>query len=292
MRRLTIKRTKSFVASLIKVQVFIEDPLSNEIAINDVPCRKLGTLKNGEEATFDISENSARVFVICDKLSKNYCNDFYQLEAGTEDIFLSGKSKYNPASGNAFRFDNNDNPEALANRKKGTRKGLIVLILAVVVGAVCGFLSGYNSDSPTSSTPTPKSFSCEGMSILLTDEFFESDMESSYTAVYDSENVAVFALKEDFSLIEGAEDYSIEKYGEAVLTNNTLTDTQLNEKDGLTYFTYEAANPETDIEYSYYSFVFKGTDAFWLIQFATLSEKEEAYSSQIFEWAKTISFTE
>ena len=50
MRKLTIKRAKSFVASLTKVKVYIEDQLSNELTINNVPCRKLGNIKNGEEA--------------------------------------------------------------------------------------------------------------------------------------------------------------------------------------------------------------------------------------------------
>ena len=122
MRKLIIKRHKSFVACLMKTKVYIEDPVANEIAINDVPCRKLGDLKNGEEKAFLIGDEEARVFVIGDKLSKNYCNDFYQLEAGNEDIVLTGKHKYNPVNGNAFRFDNNNNPEVIANRKKGTKK--------------------------------------------------------------------------------------------------------------------------------------------------------------------------
>ncbi len=44
----------------------------------------------------------------CDALSKNYCNDFYALPEGTEDISLTGRNCFNPGTGNAFRFDNND----------------------------------------------------------------------------------------------------------------------------------------------------------------------------------------
>ena len=49
MRNLTIVRRKSFVACLAKMKVYIEDPASNELVINKIPCRKLGELKNGEE---------------------------------------------------------------------------------------------------------------------------------------------------------------------------------------------------------------------------------------------------
>lgn len=140
MRNLTIKRTKTFVACLGKMKVYIEDPASNEIVINNVPCRKLGDLKNGEEKTFSIGENEAKVFVIADQLSKNYCNEFFKLPAGDTDVFLSGKNCFNPANGNAFRFDGVTDEEILQNRKKGTQKGLIVLCIAIVVGFVMGFL--------------------------------------------------------------------------------------------------------------------------------------------------------
>ena len=79
MRKLTVKRTKTGVACLMKVHLYIEDPSSDEITINDIPCRELGSLKNGEEQTFEIEDTEAKVFAITDKLSKNICNEYYQL---------------------------------------------------------------------------------------------------------------------------------------------------------------------------------------------------------------------
>lgn len=140
MRTLTIKRTKRFVAFLVKMKIYVEDPTSDEIVINKVPCRKLGTLKNGEEKSFQIDDGAAKVFAIADQLSKDYCNEYYQLPEGTEDIFLSGRNHFNPASGNAFRFDGNDNEEIIANRKKNNVKGVVVLIVSIIVGAILGFL--------------------------------------------------------------------------------------------------------------------------------------------------------
>ena len=91
MRKLTIKRTKSFVACLMKMKVYIEDHVAGEIFINNIPCRKIGEIKSGEEKTFEIGDQPAKVFVIADKLSKNYCNEFYEIPGGQEDIYLSGK---------------------------------------------------------------------------------------------------------------------------------------------------------------------------------------------------------
>ena len=287
MRNLTIKRTKSFVGCLAKMKVYVEDPMSNEIHINNTPCRKIGDLKNGEEKTFQIGEQGVKVFVIADKLSKNYCNDFYQLPAGCEDVFLSGKNKFNPASGNAFLFDNNSSEEAQRNRKKGSKKGLIILCASVIIGAIVGYAVGSNLFS--GSKAESKVFTENGMSITLTDEFKQVQMEN-YTNSYDSAEVAVFALKEDFALVDGFENYTLEQYGNLVLQNNNLSSSELKNVDGLTRFEYESTNSDTKDTYKYFAFVYKSNDAFWLVQFATLTENADDYNAQIVEWAKTISF--
>ncbi len=287
MRNLTIKRAKSFVGCLAKMKIYIEDPTSNEMHINDTPCRKLGDLKNGEEKTFQIDEQKAKIFVIADNLSKNYCNECYQLSDGQEDIFLSGKNKFNPANGNAFRFDNNESEENIANRNRGTRKGLLVLIVAVVVGAVVGY--SITSTLFSNKTPDPKDFSSSGMTITLTDEFIKADAKD-YTIAYDSKNVAIFALKEEFTLADGFQDYTLEQYGDLVLQNNNLSSSKIENTEGLTGFEYEFTNPDTKDTYKYFSFVYKSNDAFWLVQFATLTENVDEYGPKIIEWAKTISF--
>ena len=284
MRNLTIKREKSFVGSLAKMKIYIEDPTSNEMRINDIPCRKIGDLKNGEEKTFQIDEQKAKVFVIADNLSKSYCNEYYQLPEGQESIFLSGKNRFSPANGNAFRFDNNESEENIANRKRGTRKGILILIAAIIVGAVAGYLI-----TSVNNTPEPKDFSSNGMTITLTDEFRKADVEQ-YTVAYDSKKVAVFALKEEFSLADGFQNYTLEQYGDLVIQNNNLSSSKIENIEGLTTFEYESTNPDTKDTYKYFSFVYKTNDAFWLVQFATLTENVDEYSSKIFEWAKTISF--
>lgn len=142
MRTLTIKRKKTFVASLCKMKVYIESFDGTGTEINGVYCRKLGELKNGEEASFQIGDESAKVFVIADSLSKNYCNDCYQIPEGTEDIALCGQNKFNLGTGNAFVFENNNTPEALENRKHNKRKGFIILIVVFIVSFIVGFVIG------------------------------------------------------------------------------------------------------------------------------------------------------
>ena len=291
MRNLTIKRAKRFVACLVKMKIYIEDPTSNEMFIGNTPCRKLGELKNGEEKTFQVEEQAAKIFVIGDKLSKNYCNEFYQLPAGEEDIVLTGKNVFNIAAGNAFRFDNNESADVLANRKQGKRKGLVVAIVAVAVGAIIGGFAGRGITSlllPDPSTKT-KTFSSKGISVTLTEAFRETGV-GNYTAVFESKDVAVFALREAFALAEGVEDYTLRQYCELVMEANGMAGKEIITGDGLMRFEYTYTNPETNDTYRYYSFVYKAEDAFWLVQFTTLDKNASKYAEKIIQWAKTIEF--
>lgn len=288
MRNLTIKRAKSFVACLAKMKIYIEDPLANDLVINGVYCRKLGDLKNGEEKTFQIGDHAAKVFVIADKLSKNFCNEFYPLPEGTEDVFLSGANKYNPINGNAFRFDGVADEEVKKNRKNGLWIGIAVMCIAMMVGIIIGLVGSIGSLMNLSSKP--KTFSDEGMSITLTEAFIEADYEG-YTTCYDSTNVAVFVIKEEFSLMEGLEDYTLVQYGELVAGNNGLDASALKITDELLYFDYDYTVPDSNQTYMYYSFLYKAEDAFWIVQFATLEENEEYYLDDIFEWADSVEFT-
>jgi hypothetical protein len=269
------------------MKVYIEDSTSNDLTINGVTCRKLGTLKNGEEKTFEVGENAAKIFVIADKLSKSYCNEYYELPCGAEDIVLTGKNEFNPTSGNAFRFDGVTDEKVLANRKKSKEKGLIVLAIALAVGFVLGTVIGVGSAliGIFGSLNKEKTFTCEGMSITLVGNFREVEYEG-FTTCYDSNKVAIFALKEDFSLADGLEDYTIRQYGEAVIESNDFI-ASLKNSEGLTYFEYQGTSNQV---YNYYAFIFKTDDAFWLIQFATPESEAEEYEAKIFEWAKTIKF--
>lgn len=288
MRNLTIRREKTFTASLMKMKIYIEDPSSQELIINDTPCRKIGELKNGEEKAFQISENSAKVFVIADKISKDYCNEFYQLPEGQEDIFLTGKNLFNPANGNAFRFAYNQTDAVSVNRKKNTVRGSIILVIAVIIGGIIGYLISDALFSPA--PPEEKVFASDGMTITMTDEFKETGYEG-FTAVYESKTVALFVIKEPFTLVPGVESITLEEYAGLIFKNNGIEPTEIKKEDGLTYFEYEFLNPELNETFTYFSFIFKTDDAFWLIQFATAKKDAEENRADILGWAKSVSFS-
>ena len=285
MRNLTITRRKSFVASLGKMKVYIEDAESNEIKINDLPCRKLGTLKNGETNTFSIDNGSARIFVIADKLSKGYCSEVYTLPEGEEDIQLSGQNYYNPINGNAFRFDGNNTSEAVKNRNKGLIIGAIVFAIVFTVVAGVG-LALRLVDLFQTFKVEPMTFNKEGIEITLTDEFIDVSDENYCFA---TEDVVVLIMEEDFSLVDGIEELSVEEY--AVLVSEPIKEeyngSELQSLDGIPYFEYTYDGDELDEPFYYMVFIYKGEDSFWLINFATPTSEKDAYRDSFFEWAKT-----
>ncbi len=290
MRNLIIKRNKSFVACISKFKVYIEDYGSYDTKINDVPCRKLGTLKNGEEKVFAIPDGPAKVFVIADKLSKNFCNEFYNIPEGQTDVFLNGQARFNPATGNAFRFDGVTDEEVLHNRKKGIKTGILVLIIAAIVGFAIGFASTFTG--LIGNDDDPKQFTCEEMQITLTEEYMKVPVDG-FDACFANEDIVVFVLREDFDLLDNMENYSLQEYGELLLDTNGLTETsEIKEVNGITYYEYEAENEEENCTYYYYATIFKSDEAFWVIQFAVQSEEADQHMTQLIEMSKTITFND
>ena len=287
MRNLFIKRNKNLAGCLAKLKVYIEDYTYGETKIDGVPCRKLGTLKNGEEKAFLIPDNAARIYVIADSLSKNFCNEFYNLPEGQYDICLSGQCKFNPATGNAFRFDGVTDDAVLKNRKKGTKIGIIILIVAIIVGFIIGFITNFMSGAGET-----KQFKCEEMQITLTDEFMKVPV-SGFDACFANDEIVILVTRDDLDVLYDLEEYSLKEYGDLSLEANELADvSEVKENNGIMYYDYEAENAEENCTYYYYATIFKSEDAFWTIQFAVTAEEVDEYMPQIIEFSETITFDE
>ena len=142
MRKLTVKRRKTFVGCLGKVKIYIED-VNGDTELNGVKCRLLGKLKNNEAATYEIGNESCRLFAIYDKLSKGFCNDIYQIPEGEEDLEITGKAKFNPFMGNPFLFDGNENAEAMQNRQQNKKKATVIMVPVMIIAIIAGFLIGF-----------------------------------------------------------------------------------------------------------------------------------------------------
>lgn len=177
------------------------------------------------------------------------------------------------------------------NGGQGGRRWLwiatLVLILLAAASPIFTALDEKN-DLPQGDG-SPQEFSAEGMTITLTNDFISSEADG-YTLCYDSEKVAVLALREEFALQEGAEDYTLVEYGELVIQTNKL-ETALEVQNGIHCFEYEHAASKKET-YHYLVTLFKTDDAFWMVQFITLTENTEDLRPSFLEWAGSISFYE
>ncbi len=154
--------------------------------------------------------------------------------------------------------------------------GLLVLLL------MCSFVSCTNGAA--------KEFTSNGMSITLTDAFRENTYEG-YTVCYDSKDVAVFVVKEPFSIQEGLSDLSIDDYAEAVYeANASKSPSEISKENDLTSMEYNFLNEQENQTYRYYAAMFKGSDAFWLVQFACKQDEYDAKRQTFIDWAKTVKF--
>ena len=171
--------------------------------------------------------------------------------------------------------------------KKGKKKGALITVAAILVGFIIGFAISFGSEC----SPRDKKFSVDGMTITLNSNFekVDVDKEHKYDASYGSEEVAVFVLKEEFSLVEGFEDYTLEEYAELLVESNGLS-SDVKIKDGMTFFDYQKKSSKDQKTYRYRSYVYKSDDAFWMIQFAIETKNYDDYADSIDEWARSVSF--
>ena len=103
MRELIIKRGRAFAGCVVKLKACVTDE-QGELSFGGHTWHVLGTLKNGEEKTFSITEEPVMVTVMNDVNFARYCG-VKELPAGADPVRLSGRIVLNAPNGNPFRFD-------------------------------------------------------------------------------------------------------------------------------------------------------------------------------------------
>ncbi len=286
MRQLKIRREKTSISPLKKDYVYIEDPVRSDAVIEGVSCRLLGIVKNGEEQTFSVGGEAARVFVTTGKAKKRLRGDSFQLPAGEEDVFLTGSHPFDLVANGAFSFGPDNSPEG---KKKSRRKTIITLVLVIIctaLGSVFGRqLVRWIFDGDRTAE---KTFTANGLTITLTDGFKE-ESSVQVTTGFSSKDVYVVALREPFTLLPGSEDMTVEEYAELVKTANNRTETVQKYGD-LTGFDYDYEGTDGKSELHSRIFMFKEEEAFWTVQFITLRKDFEKYADRINTWAASVRF--
>lgn len=160
----------------------------------------------------------------------------------------------------------------------------VIPILLPVIIVVIAFVTVFSFLNLISKNYGEKTFSKSGLTITLTAEFYEDEMEP-FTAFFDSENIGVFAIKEEFAQFQNNKSLSLKEYAEIVI-DNFQVDAEVKEADGLTSFTFnEYVDGE---EYTYFATIYRSNDALWLLQFVCESTKYEELKPTIIQYAKSV----
>lgn len=132
-----------------------------------------------------------------------------------------------------------------------------------------------------------KTFSKAGVTITLTDKFIEKELVSQ-TAYFESTEMVVTLLKEEFTLLVGLENWTLKKYAETTISGNGLTAEVVETEKSYVYFEYEKTVSGND--YKYLATCHKADDAFWLIQFGCFSKNYDKLQEDMFKYADSVTF--
>lgn len=168
-------------------------------------------------------------------------------------------------------------------------KKLIAISLALILAlSLCACGGGELVSDLLDKEPESKTFEVNGMSITLTDEFRETEMEGK-DACYLTDSVGVVVTSEAYSAFTDIgyeiDDITLEQYAEWVLIAGGYSDSEVKEKDGIVYFIYDGGN-----NFTYYGCVFKAEENFVTVNFYTTSSEFDSMEDTFAEWAQTITF--
>lgn len=290
MRKLTIQRADSYIDSLTKLNIYIEDFDSEEIIINETHCRKLGELGNGDIKTFDIEEHEAKVFAIADNVSQNMCDEYYQLPEGANDISLSGQNMIHPDKGHIFHFDNNKLKVMDEKRKKDKKRKWLIITISIAAAVLNIFMmvfAGFTLFSKLGSNEKGYTVQCENMTIVLPYEFDEVTFPEymDWEAAYKSDDAEVIIMKSKFVPGDSLSKYTESQYAIQYIKSQGLKSTVRYASGDLTYF--EHTYPDY---YTYVYYVYKADNAFWIVRLGTPEEKFNDYKKEFESVAKTVRF--
>lgn len=134
-----------------------------------------------------------------------------------------------------------------------------------------------------------KTYSTNGFKVTMDEGFYEKDLISA-TLYLESNNAIMTALKEkftDLSAVDLSKDSKLDDYIELVMTVNKATGEPKKSSDGkYQYFTYE--KEVSGKTFYYQATVVKGSDAFWLVNFACLESEKADFQEKFLKWADSI----
>lgn len=170
-----------------------------------------------------------------------------------------------------------------AEVKASLKKGLIIMLVALLLGALVGF--GGTSIVLGAKNNKEKTFTASEFQITLTEGFSEK-LVAGVTMAYSSPKVSVSFRKAAFT--ESTRDFSAEQYARSVMLASGIISEVRTDGD-LTYF---AANGTSAGGRRMTSFIyaFKTDECFWIVEFGVRQNQAGRYEKTTKKYAESIVF--
>lgn len=167
--------------------------------------------------------------------------------------------------------------------KAGLKKGIIVMLLALVVGALIGFSA--TSIVLAVKNNKEKTFTASEFQITLTESFSEKLMEN-VTMAYGSHNMSISFRKASFT--SSNKNFTAEQYARSVMLASGIV-SEVKVDGDLTYF---AANGTSAGGQRMTSFIyaFKTDECFWIVEFGVRQNRAGRFEKTARKYAESIVF--
>lgn len=281
MRNLTIYRKSAMAGKLAKMNVFVEDPNSNELVLLDRHYKKLGDLKNGEAKTFQVTEDAAKVIVVSEREGRNARWGFYMLDQGNEDVALSGKTTLEKGGQFVFEFDTESGP--INTQKINKRRVIKRWFVRILIMVLC--VLGLRSCKPE-----PKTFTVENLNITLTTDFEKEDTEDALMK-FDSKKVSVYVNKVMHIFDKDLRVLSAEEYAKFAADNVGVNADITKKANGWVKYDYKKDLGTINASHHFVYF-YKTPSVFWIVEFVTPNRYADNCGDDIEQWANSMVFNE
>jgi len=158
-----------------------------------------------------------------------------------------------------------------------------IITLVCMLCLLCCGCSGPNAD-------TLQSYTAQTGITLQMQAGMRLSAEDSVSCLYSGQSCMMSALREEFAdyaqMGHDPQAMTVEDYAHLVQQANDLQQTFLPDENGNLHVTY--TNTSGNTEYFYYATVRKGSDAFWVVNFACNSRQKDAYLPLFIRWSDTI----
>lgn len=163
------------------------------------------------------------------------------------------------------------------------KKGLIVMLIALVVGAILSF--SITSIVLDAKDNKEKTFTASDFQITLTEGFSEK-LTANVTKAYTSRKVSVSFRKVGFS--DGNRDLSAAQYARTVAVTSGII-AEVKEDGDMAYFTADGKSAG-GMKMTSFIYTFKTDDCFWIVEFNARQNQADRYAKTIKKYAESIVF--